>query len=456
VEELIDYCPPTRSACVATCDRCGNHRTSIDFADLVSLVDKAFRRCYEHAPEIPAMAAQDPDLRLLFDNGRGIDEIVFDLVPNAGDDLAELLAAALLESEYVNHHDGDIPFYDRDVGYVEKDSDDFEARLSWVGFVDTMRHSRRFISAGTQDAIQTLLTGIRTYSKGIRHRPFRQMRRTDPNGRMIFRARIANTPEQRLEILQDPETGLSAPPHHLAAAGRMNPIGIPVFYGAFDRGTAIAEVRPTVGDVVITAGFRTTSSLSVLDVSHLKNLHGRLSCYDPDVDEKLAWLQFLRNFDTEISRPVASGRPELDYVHTQALAEFLFEEADPRLDAIVYSSSQTKTGRNVAICYRSSGVEGSMIAVHDIDSKNTVFDSWSEDHEHYFAWRGSDSEQIADALWRERLTEAGTAFAAPSPGLTLRLDRASVRVHRVTGQRLRTTDYETTLDIDIDEDEAPF
>lgn len=52
---------------------------------------------------------------------------------------------------------------------------------------------------------------------------------------------------ERSEITANPARNLGAPPKVRAGEGRMNPAGVPAFYGAFERETCVAELRPPVG-----------------------------------------------------------------------------------------------------------------------------------------------------------------------------------------------------------------
>ena len=93
----------------------------------------------------------------------------------------------------------------------------------------------------------------------------------------LYRARIAGDPSVLKEIKNDPASQLGPPPSHLASSQRMTPEGISAFYGAFDRETCISEIRPLVGDSVVSAEFRALKPLHLLDLNKLVTL-------DPCVD----------------------------------------------------------------------------------------------------------------------------------------------------------------------------
>jgi RES domain len=69
--------------------------------------------------------------------------------------------------------------------------------------------------------------------------------------------------EGRLQ--KNPPAELSAPPKERARAGRMTVEYIPAFYGAFSEDTALAEMRPSIGDQVAVGEFVLQKTLKVFD-----------------------------------------------------------------------------------------------------------------------------------------------------------------------------------------------
>ena len=60
----------------------------------------------------------------------------------------------------------------------------------------------------------------------------------------------------------------------------MNPAGITAFYGAFDLDTCIAELRPAVGNVVVSARFELTEPLCVLDITQFQKPQVKLGLFE--------------------------------------------------------------------------------------------------------------------------------------------------------------------------------
>lgn len=117
----------------------------------------------------------------------------------------------------------------------------------------------------------------------------------------------------------------------------MSPGGMPVFYGAFAADTAVAEIRPWVGSFVVVGEFRPRRPLRLLDLRRLGHVHEG-SLFDPDYDERVNRLRFLRQFHARIVRPVAPHAETWAYRTTQAVAAYVTTELG--FDGILYASVQ--------------------------------------------------------------------------------------------------------------------
>jgi hypothetical protein len=136
----------------------------------------------------------------------------------------------------------------------------------------------------------------------------------------------------------------------------MNPAGILAFYGAFNLDTCIAELRPSVGSVVIGARFEITKPLCVLDTSLFEAPPKKTNIFAHEYIQRTAQWHFMTQFMREISQPVSPADEHLDYIPTQAVAEYLLHHYEFRLhdtsrkiDAIIYRSAQNSGGKNIAI-----------------------------------------------------------------------------------------------------------
>lgn len=263
----------------------------------------------------------------------------------------------------------------------------------------------------------------------------------------LYRARVFQADEKLEEALCRPDLHLGSPPAHLASAGRMNARGISVFYSATDAGVAIAEVRPPVGSKVAVARFSIIRPLRLLDLTALEDVHDGGSIFDPSLKDRLERAAFLQSLGLRITRPVMPDDEAFDYLATQAIADFLATENEPRLDGIVFQSAQSKEGRNVVLFHKAARVEtmefpkGTEFKAH---SGYGTEDGWEADYSvselvppsalptpkgDYDVF-GFLSHHGSPPRWNDDFREAA-----------LRVDPASVEVHHVDWVQVQCTTY---------------
>lgn len=172
----------------------------------------------------------------------------------------------------------------------------------------------------------------------------------------FYRGREFQTEAKLLEALCRPDRHLGPPPADYATAGRMNAQGISVFYGADRADVAIAEVRPAVGSKVAVAKFDVVRPLRLLDLTALPDILESGSIFD-QTWARLERAAFLRSLGKLMTRPVMPADEAVNYLATQAVADFLAMENDPVLDGILFPSVQAKDGRNVVLFHKAAGVE---------------------------------------------------------------------------------------------------
>ena len=139
--------------------------------------------------------------------------------------------------------------------------------------------------------------------------------------------------------------------------GRVRPRGIPCLYLASDKKTATIEVRPTDGEFVTVAEFRTTRALTLVRFRQgapADENRGLQDIYDlslPGADEDAFQSKVDRDvwgeIDLAFSKPVERDGEYLDYVPTQIIAESLLARGG--YDGIVYRSSLNPEGFNLAL-----------------------------------------------------------------------------------------------------------
>jgi len=329
------------------CASCGKRRLTVPLRDLAARIDDVYRAHYE-----PGLGNEP--------------QWIIQEIAEVEEDIAEAVAKQLHDEEWHDvMKDGAEPYYDPTSTYSEREIHPTELQLEWEEFCRRIKHERRFFDEAGRLILGTILgDGIRSDDNPLSVCVVRLKK-----GERLFRARRADSAHAAAAIMADPRRQLGPPPRRLAIAGRMNSAGIPVFYGGFTEDVCVAEVRPHVGGAVVTGQFRVVRPLRLLDLTMLDE-HGFAGSYFGDkFHERLEKRLFLRKFHDLISRPVQPHEEALEYVPTQAVAEYIANVLG--LDGIIYASAQTdrrsneeeasadRATRNVALFTRASVVAGS-------------------------------------------------------------------------------------------------
>ncbi|TNH38326.1 hypothetical protein FHD67_15545 [Paracoccus haeundaensis] len=128
----------------------------------------------------------------------------------------------------------------------------------------------------------------------------------------------------------------------------MNPSGILTFYGAFDLDTCVAELRPAVGESVISAQFSLTRPILVLDTTQFSGKPKAENIFSSNHIEKMRLWKFMTQFMHEISKPSLPDDEHLDYIPTQVVSEYLSQihkmkviDQENKIDAIGHLQTHT-------------------------------------------------------------------------------------------------------------------
>jgi RES domain-containing protein len=178
-------------------------------------------------------------------------------------------------------------------------------------------------------------------------------------GTRLYRARPVKFGEEwyrTADTLGPPPESDTGPP-----AGRMNPAGIAVFYGALEQETALKEALKSNGRVAVGV-FSPLKDLSVLDLTHVEQLPHR-SIFENVTASGRGYKAFLEAFAEDVARVTArDGREHIDYVPAQIVTEyfrrvFVTPEGE-RLDGIMYPSTRNPGGRNLALFFNRRDISG--------------------------------------------------------------------------------------------------
>ena len=263
--------------------------------------------------------------------------------------------------------DGEDAPYTSDACYEEHGADD----LAWTRFCYQIRSHGRFFNTDAEEALMHIFGNLGTQMT-FRGKPVIREISPDNESCHFWRGRTAQSDKELKAILKSPVREISPPPPRLAKEGRMNAAGIPVFYGAMEKDTCVAELRPPVGSQVVVAKFELRRPVRLLDLVALTEIWNiDDSHFDPDYDTREGRRAFLRSLAREICQPVMPQDKAFEYLPSQAVAEYLANKLDLRLDGIIFPSSQTGgVASNVVLFNHACGVvpddlpEGTEVKVH--------------------------------------------------------------------------------------------
>lgn len=260
------------------------------------------------------------------------------------------IVEGVMAAERVDTRDGGVAFFDDSCNYVETPVSLSEYHSEWNFVADELKHKRRFFSSSAKALFDKLFDGVEEMKVWKSGGKAQCVVRELPRGSDLFRARICDSDELLKQILMDPLKHVGPPPAANARAGRMNADGVAVFYGATDRDTSLAEMRPPLGGDSVVITLRTTKTLRLLDFTRLEKawIGEPLSYFQPDFTEEAQKHRFRRRLHHLISQPVVPGR-ESDYLITQTMAEYLAHVHDEPFDGVLFASVQRARGINVVI-----------------------------------------------------------------------------------------------------------
>ncbi len=250
-------------------------------------------------------------------------------------------------------YDGDEPFYDdcrnyepiADVNKREQAEEQerwYEERYTyqWGKFCEEVQYKNRFFKV--KEKLDSLFGKPEEYEKG-KIRPLYSL----DVGVRIYRGRQMDDDFTEETLNNNRAKELGAPPKNKTKAGRMNVEFIPAFYATFCEDTAIAEIRPSIGDTVAVGEFILKKSIKVFDFTAFSNVphEDKNDCF------RHTRYDFIKQMRGEIGKPVSPFEKQREYIPTQMVAEYLREYFE--CDAVIFESSlskdEAKDNRNIVI-----------------------------------------------------------------------------------------------------------
>lgn len=314
---------------------------------VAQIVDPVFRELYWGGPDDGNIWLEDRGDLLL--------DALYGLTGADDDRTLEAMIGALVDQDSYWPPDGEEAFYDPEYRYTLQTGTAEQHFRTWQAFRRSLMFESRFFNPDAESALHEIFHGVQQLRDANRQGPVYLIKPDAPEAR-FFRARTANTLDDLARIKADLAKELDPPPEHLRKAGRLNPSGISAFYGAFDLPTCIAELRPSVGGSVISAQFRLTRPICVLDTTRFADRPASVNLFAAGALERARLFEFMQRFMEEIAQPVFPGDEHLEYLPTQALAEFLnrrfkvmFDGEHRGIDAVIFRSAQRPEGKNIVI-----------------------------------------------------------------------------------------------------------
>lgn len=352
----------------------------ISLEELADHIEGAFERHYYKTSTDPdmfeSMLLRDKEID--YDWDRHGEPVLYAIQDAAS--IEEEVATAVLEILEERHSDfdaaaaGDECEFDSDSHYEEKSADDHEFAFEWQGIERSLKSESRFFNQGADAFLGRLFANLEGRVTRDGH-PVVVVAGPSRAYRSFFRARVIHRDKEFDDAMMRPDLLLGPPPAWAARAGRMNAHGISVFYGATDKGVALAEVRPPVGSRALVAEFQITRDVRLLDVAALESVFVEGSIFDPAYLQQLSLAKFMKGLSTRITMPVMPDDEPTEYLITQMIADYLARKPAPALDGILFRSVQSPGDpRNVVLFHHASRVEplelpeGTNLSAHQYSS----------------------------------------------------------------------------------------
>lgn len=230
-----------------------------------------------------------------------------------------------------------------------------EFLFSWDGFADTVKHRSRFVYIGARERegrrneppaqVSRFLDGLNAYVQDD------MMTFIEP-GEKLYRARMVESGLMfQADARRDPAKNLGPAPAGKASAGRLNPEGVGLFYGATTVDVAVKETAlHSLYDDAVVGGFVAQRQLTILDFTKSPALP---SIFDDSKRRQFLFARFAGDFEERLTQSVRlTGEERVEYVVTQIIGEYFRWAPEKKLDGIAWKShllGDGEEGKNVLV-----------------------------------------------------------------------------------------------------------
>ncbi|MBV9265612.1 MAG: RES domain-containing protein [Acidobacteriaceae bacterium] len=346
-----------------TCLYCEQQGNTISIKELSDLVQEVLQDFYTWIESLST--EENKIVRATW--GQPIGDVINDLV-GAGNAVAEDIRQVLEQRQTDDRDQWDFegaPFNPHARYAKNRPPDANELELSWRLYEHRLKTQTRYFNRSAEELLVSIFDGMEN-RQTIDGRPI--VIEAGPGKALlqVYRARVFQKEKEFRAALKRPHVEIGPPPPPLASGGRMNAAGISVFYAATTPALALAEVRPPVGSKVLIGCFQVIRPLKLLDLIALTDLADEEgSLFDKLHINHLRRAEFLRGLGERLSRPVMPNDQPLEYLPTQAVADFLASDLLLSLDGILYPSVQNAQFRRAQRRYRPfGGIDHNVVLFH--------------------------------------------------------------------------------------------
>lgn len=338
------------------CTYCGRKGCVADMRDVISHIGFVLKMHFNNLDEecLPLASTYFDDKDEVIP---GIKRVGCFAAPAEADDYlstSDLLDAlnAYTDNDSLND-DIDNVFIDQ--AWIKKDA--FEPwrseRMTWLwnhfsAMVKTTRRYTFWSIPSSDDGCSGLLTDIL-------HDLGRALVTTDlikeiPVGTSLFRVRSLSEIKSSYGF-----NDITSAPDGIGGQCRMSPAGVSMFYGAYDKETALAECLKCSGYVAHLVGeFRTKVPLHVVDLTALPYY---VSIWMNNWESVL----FLKSFHSSITQPIGDDKENIDYVPSQVFTEYLRwmfrDKGGSSINGVIYQSCKMDSKNIVLFCNQTESAQ---------------------------------------------------------------------------------------------------
>jgi hypothetical protein len=355
----------------------GRSRKVVPASGLAEEVDAWFRENYTQGSE-ESYVTEHSDSPSYRQRGEPYEDILLNQL-ECDEDVVRAISEHLPDVSHRDLTQGAEPFYDSTQNYEaladierrnreEQEEYWFENRIrfQWEDFCEKVQYERRFFQI--KQPLDELFGDPKEYEDGT-IKPVYML----PAGEKIYRARLLDDGLTEEQVRKSPARQLGAPPRERASAGRMNVELIPAFYAAFSEETAVAEIRPGIGEQVAIGEFVLQRDLKMFDFTAFARA-GHEKWREAYAHTRF---EFINQMEGEISKPILPFDRQREYIPTQIVAEYLREYFG--CEAVVYRSSmikdRDKESRNIVLLNRGEaflGEDGAPLAFSKVTIKEVM------------------------------------------------------------------------------------